>query len=109
MFHEKLDFLMELTGTSNTSLAMAVSLNASHVSRLRLGRRPLPKDPAFLQPMAVYLAKRMVTDQQRQALESAVGTELPSAEKKLTDLLEAWLADRSDPTEIPYGRAYRAQ
>ncbi len=107
MFHEKLDFLMEITDTSNTSLAMAVSLNASHVSRLRLGRRPLPRDPAFLQPMAAYLCRRIVTDQQKHALMSAVGIDLPSDEKERSRLLEEWLADQSDPAWVSDDRDYR--
>lgn len=39
MFSEKLNFLMEITKVQNNMLAAAVSLDASHISRLRHGNR----------------------------------------------------------------------
>lgn len=49
VFSEKLDLLMNITKTRNNVLAHAVSLDASHVSRLRRGGRALPKNKGFLE------------------------------------------------------------
>ena len=42
-FYEKLDFLMDLTKTSNSVLSRHMSFDASYISRLRSGKRMPPR------------------------------------------------------------------
>ena len=51
-FNEKLDLLMSVTNTSNSSLAHRISLDASYISRLRRGLRKPPKNADYLLAMA---------------------------------------------------------
>ena len=97
-FFQKLDFLMNLTNTSNSALARYISLDPSHVSRLRSGGRNLAKNADYLPLMADYFAKKCDTDYQKAALNDAMqheyikqGTTTREAEK----ILLAWLLDNS--------------
>ncbi len=67
MFSKKLDFLMNLTNTHNVALATAINIDASAVSRLRNGKRSLPKYHDFLPQMALYFAARLTEDYQKRA------------------------------------------
>ncbi len=65
MFDKRLDFLMNITHTSNAVLAKAVNIDPSAVSRLRTGRRGLPKYPDFLPDMASFFSKSLIEDYQK--------------------------------------------
>lgn len=54
MFSEKLDYLMNLTNTTNSNLANSVSLDPSYISRLRSGARTPVKDALYLESMADF-------------------------------------------------------
>jgi len=71
-FHEKLDFLMNITRTSNISLAQSTFLDASHISRLRRGKRKLVKDAAYIKTMATYFTRQCSEDYQKKALLEAL-------------------------------------
>mgnify|MGYP000872867359 CR=1 FL=1 len=51
-FYEKLDFLMNITNTSNSILGQKVNLDPSYISRLRRGQRNALKDEAVIEAMA---------------------------------------------------------
>lgn len=67
-FAEKLDFLMNITKTSNSSLALATSLDPSYISRLRTGKRLMPKDEHIIHTMAVFLTRQVKDDLQKRIL-----------------------------------------
>lgn len=67
-FYQKLDFLMNITKTSNSALGQKVRLDASHISRLRRGQRNAIKDEAIITAMADYFARHCTADYQRKAL-----------------------------------------
>lgn len=71
-FAEKLDLLMSVTKTSNSLLAGRVALDASYISRLRRGKRLMPKDKHIIQDMAACLARRCCEDYQKKALADAL-------------------------------------
>lgn len=102
VFAQKLDFLMRLTKTSNTSMGYAVSLDPSYVSRLRSGVRPLPRNSGYLPSMTLYLARRITKPEQREVLCRVMREEaLPGETKEMSDLLYAWLLDDSEnPLDI---------
>lgn len=64
-FAEKLDFLMNITQTSNSALAHAATLDASYISRLRTGKRLMPKDNHMIQGMTIFLARQFKEDYQK--------------------------------------------
>ncbi|NLV86370.1 MAG: hypothetical protein GX025_04035 [Clostridiales bacterium] len=68
MFDKRLDFLMNITHTSNAVLAKAVNIDPSAVSRLRTGRRGLPKYPDFLPDMASFFSKNLIEDYQKKTV-----------------------------------------
>lgn len=70
---EKLNFIMNITKTSNSSLSKRISLDASHISRLRRGERRLVANAEYLKKMMLYFAKQCVEDYQKNALSEALG------------------------------------
>ena len=56
----KLDFLMNLTGSKNNALSKAVSFDPSYVSRIRNGSRTMPRSPQFVEQAASYFSKRVL-------------------------------------------------
>lgn len=68
MFSDKLNFLMSIIGVSGGELAHAVSLDPSYISRLRNGRRTLPKGQHFLEDIAGYFAVHIQSDYQKNLL-----------------------------------------
>jgi hypothetical protein len=71
-FYEKLDFLMNITKTSNSALGQKVKLDASYISRLRKGQRGALKDIACIKYMAEYFARNCKEDYQRKAIAEAL-------------------------------------
>jgi len=58
-FSDKLDFLMSMTKTTNSALAHFLVLDASYISRLRTGKRRMPKDRELISRICGYLAERL--------------------------------------------------
>ncbi len=56
---EKLNFLMNLTNTTNGQLSTALGFDPSYISRLRSGKRGLPRKSAFAQPLVKFFAERI--------------------------------------------------
>jgi hypothetical protein len=92
-FHEKLDFLMNMTKTSNSALGQKVKLDASHISRLRRGQRGAIKDKATLAAMADYFARSCTSEYQRKALADMLNLSQPALEgDQLAESILKWLA-----------------
>ena len=68
---EKLDFLMNITNTSNSALALNIKLDPSHISRLRRGERNALKNEACIGAMGAYFARHCEEDYQQKALAEA--------------------------------------
>ena len=99
-FAEKLDFLMNITKTSNSALAARVSLDASYISRLRSGKRLMPKDERIMQVMAAYFTRHAGEDYQKKALSDALRlTSLPDGSQLSEELAHWLLHDDADSTE----------
>jgi len=58
-FAEKLDFLMSMTKTTNSALAHFLILDTSYISRLRTGKRLMPKSDELIRRMAVYITEHL--------------------------------------------------
>ena len=91
-FAEKLNFLMDITKTSNSALAHSVTLDASYISRLRTGKRLMPKDDRLIQGMAACLARRFTEAYQKRALADTLKlVNLPSDSSLLAHEVAHWL------------------
>ena len=59
LFYEKLDFLMNITKTTNSALSLYINFDASHISRLRRGQRNVSKNEACIKAMALYFCQAL--------------------------------------------------
>lgn len=94
-FSEKLDFLMNLTKTRNSALALYVKLDPSHISRLRNGARKPAKNDNYLKAIATYLAGHCNEDYQRMALNSVLNERTTSSTDReiVGELVRQWFLD----------------
>lgn len=93
-FWEKLDLLMKISNTTNSALSVQVNLDASHISRLRRGKRNALKDEACLRLMSEYFARRCVDDYQRKALADVLNADVLSVGgNALSEFIMSWLID----------------
>ena len=95
-FAEKLDFLMSMTKTSNSALAHYLVLDTSYVSRMRSGKRLMPKNHELIRRMAVYLGDRL-NDNSSRAIVSDIMKIVPS--ENFTSTIAAWLMRDDSKTE----------
>lgn len=99
-FAEKLDFLMTITKTTNSALAARVALDASYISRMRSGKRSMPKDGGVVQGMAACLARRCTEDYQRKGLSDILKlASFPDDGAALTGEIASWLLHDADGAE----------
>lgn len=102
MFADRLNFLMSLTHTSNNALAGKLNLTASYISRLRNGRRNLPKKPEFVTTMAAFFAKNITSDEQKNTLERMlrVPSGYPADMAQASELIFSWLITETDDDSL---------
>ncbi|NLO48216.1 MAG: transcriptional regulator [Clostridiales bacterium] len=91
-FREKLDFLMNVTKTTNKTIADYASLDASHISRLRRGQRSIPKSEKSLRLMAEYFAVNCNDDYMRKPILDILNAgHIPADESGLSEMIYDWL------------------
>ncbi len=93
MFADKLNFLMSIIGISGGELAHAVDLDPSYISRLRNGKRALPKGQHFMDDIARYFAVHIQTDYQIELLCEAMNFKevWPKDKEKAHALICEWM------------------
>ena len=101
MIANKLDLLMKITDTGNTTLGNVVFFDSSYLGRIRAGKRGLPKSQPFIRPIAEYFANNLNDDFQRKIIGELVCDDgmLPSDKNEVQQLIENWLMKDSDATE----------
>lgn len=101
MFDSKLNFLMKLTNTTNSSLARACSLDNSYISRLRSGKRKLPSKQNYLTQIVDYLINRIHKPYQMELLTLAVGFDRDILEKEeIKNEVEQWMVNTKHQENI---------
>lgn len=98
LFYLKLNFLMELTNTSNSQLAKHLSLDPSYISRIRRGERNMPKYEQYAYVLAAFFSKLCVVDYQRAALsEKLQKPEIKelSSQEDMKNILSEWLLNNN--------------
>ena len=106
MFAERFDALMNIAELSNSRLGREISMNPSHIGRLRSGARPLPKRHEFLPGMCGYLASHIQKDYQLIALQKLTGITGAAAasQEGMALYLERWLLAQESDTGAAAGR-----
>lgn len=93
-FNEKLDFLMDITRITNSTLGHRVKLDPSYISRLRRGQRNAVKDEGVLRSMAEYFARNFNADYQLKALAERLEKSTDLSDEETRSLcITKWLAD----------------
>lgn len=102
MFTERFDSLMNIAEISNSTLARAVYMTPSHISRLRTGARPLPKKHNYLTAICLCLTEHFKKDYQINALRTltGIGTITLSSKEDIAQYLENWLMDSIDRSDV---------
>jgi len=96
-FFEKLDFLMNITNTSNSALGQKVKLDPSYISRLRKGKRNATKDEAVINKMADYFSRHCVSDYQRKALSDTLNINMSVTDTyEISVYIAKWLGNIKD-------------
>jgi len=95
-FAEKLDFLMNMAKTTNSALAHFLILDTSYISRMRTGKRLMPKNDDLIRRMAGYLAERL-TDHTSKHIVLDVMKTVPS--DSFANTIALWLARDDEQTE----------
>jgi len=104
-FSEKLNFLMDVTKTTNSALSLYVALDASYISRLRSGKRLLPRNEESVQGMAEYFARNCREEYQKKALGDALGlSPFPKEVTALAKVIAIWLLAEKDEGGESVGR-----
>lgn len=101
-FNEKLDFLMNLTNTSNVALGNVTAFDASYISRIRSGKRGVPKNPEFFKVASSYFIKKAQQDYQKAVLAEALSGEgpLPRDPETAEAILVKWMQTEDDNPAI---------
>ncbi len=93
MFAERLDYIIKLTNVSTTALAKAANIDASYISKLRNGKRNLPKNNVFITKISTYLAKHIMMNYQVETMCKYLHlTEWPNP-VEAAKYIEHWLTD----------------
>ncbi len=98
----KLDFLMRLTDTRNSTLARALNFDPSYISRIRANRRGIPRNQDFIEPAAHVFAHKLTGHLEQEIFASTLGIpqdQLPLG-KGLEEVIASWLDDG-----LPMGHA----
>ncbi len=85
---------MNVTKTTNSSLALYTSLDPSHISRLRRGERNVVKDADYVKKMAVFFNRQCIEEYQKKALQEVLPK--PAAQndsENITERIYHWLFD----------------
>lgn len=93
MFADKLNFLISIVGISGGELASSISLDPSYISRLRHGKRALPKRQHFIEPVAEYFSAHITSDYQKKLICDAMGltSDWPEDTEKAQNYIVNWL------------------
>lgn len=104
-FYEKLDFLMDLTKTSNSMLSRHMSFDASYISRLRGGKRRPPRNEDIVKNMAEYFARRCGDGYRQKAIADMMELiPLPKDAELLANAIALWMLPEKDSNKHKLGK-----
>lgn len=106
MIAQKLDLLMKVTNTQNSTLGRALSFDPSYIGRIRGGKRGLPKHQPFIEPAAAFFVRNIREAYQQSTIADAVcpGRPWPKDDKEAKSLLISWLSRSDSVGDDPIGK-----
>ena len=107
---EKLNILMNLTGTSNSELGRALSYDPSYISRVRAGKRGLPRRQPFVKPASEFFAEAIATPVQQDAAANLLtrGHPWPEDKKQGAEYIRRWLEATPEEMSEPLGQFFQS-
>ena len=86
---------MGLTASKNKQIAEAINVDPSVISRLRSGKRKVPKNAEYTKLMSEYFCERCTSDLQKNAIMEVTGCYNIdfSNNEKTARIIESWLLD----------------
>lgn len=94
-FHEKLDFLMNITATTNVLLSNLLDVDPSYISRLRRGERNPIQSQKAIEAMANHFAQNAQMDYHLDLLADMIYPDYRAMDEEgRADLLIYWLSDK---------------
>lgn len=102
MISEKLDFLMQITNTSNSVLGRAVSFDPSYISKIRRGIRKAPVTDAFIDPASELIARRLTDSRKRRIVSGTIlgDSSLPSDTAECAAIIKKWLTANENDSSL---------
>jgi transcriptional regulator with XRE-family HTH domain len=103
LFYQKLDLLMKVQNVTNSSLARALSVDPSLVSRWRTGDRKPNQKNNYIKNISIYFSSHAKMDYQKAALYEIMGLDINKNHKNLyslSELLYSWLTDKKSPDKV---------
>ena len=95
MFSEKLSALMRISKITGIALSDKIGIDVTYISRLKRGKRTLPKNPEFLRPLAHTMAQIISSEGQLEVLCKEMGVSFDYLKalntKEFEDVLFDWL------------------
>lgn len=106
MISQKLDLLMKITNTQNSTLGRALSFDSSYIGRIRAGKRGLPKNQPFIKPAAAFFARNLREQYQKATVAGVVrpGLPWPDDKQEAEALLVSWLSNDDNAADSSIGR-----
>lgn len=98
MFGKKLDFLMTITNTKNSTLGRVLSFDPSYISRIRNGSRKMHKNKSIITNISLYFAQVIKEPYQKTAIANAINMDIewPSDASEAEKYIYKWLSDDDD-------------
>lgn len=92
---------MKINNVSNSTLGRYLSFDPSYISRIRTGKRGLPKHQPFIEPIADYFSRNLKEEYQRKLVGDAICPyrPLPDNNVAVRQLIIEWLLDDTKDIE----------
>lgn len=106
-FYEKLSALMSLTAAKNIDLSKATGIDCAQLSKIKKGRRKMPRDRRRIRAMAEFFAPYFSDQYRRLVLyefTSDPRLQCDISELALADVLFEWLTTSKKIMQTPAGR-----
>lgn len=103
MFSQKLDTMMKITNTRNSTLGKALMFDPSYISRIRSGNRKVPKDRQMVSAISWFFAGTITEEKQKKLLMNIISPNkpYPNDPEEVKNLLFDWfLKDEEEDNSI---------
>lgn len=96
---------MKITNTANSTLGRYLTFDASYISRIRSGKRRIPQNQPFSEPVSEFFADRITDDYQKKIVGDLIcpGKDWPENSHTAAKVLFQWLSLPDSADSAPVG------